>query len=244
MHCLSQLSKIIWLLHLPKLSSSLSLYSSGLCVDDAWESSGAGNNLNCSANDIQTSLVKVDGPDSCNPGDSISVNVTIGIRFPSSRYDFAVFTSSQENIFGNSCALDVLGEREAANATRFVSDQDGDACYDVEIEGEFYLENFQLQDNLNIPCKTLSNSKTETVQMRYCHGWRSMDMNVDCIRYGTIPGSSTQCQCGTLDLGISIGGLQPSKSPTSPPSIAPTSSPSAAVTSLPCPGPYDPAGYR
>jgi hypothetical protein len=222
MNRLTHLTKIILLLNLPELSSSLSLYSSGLCVNDAWESTGAGTNLNCSANDIQTSLVKVDGPNSCKLGETISVNVTIGIRFPSSRYDFSVYTLSEENIFGKSCALDVLGEREALNSFSFVSDQDGDACYDVETEGEFYLEKFHLQDNLKIPCKTVLNSATETVQMHYCHGWRSKEMNVNCIRYGAIPGSSAQCHCGTVDLGIPLTGKissQPTRSPTSSPSL-------------------------
>lgn len=219
---LTQLTKIILLLNRPKLSSSFSLYSSGLCVDEAWTSTGADANLNCSANDIQTSLVKVDGPNSCKLGETIRVNVTIGIRFPSRRYDFSVYTLSEDNIFGSSCALDALGEREALNSTSFVSDQDGDACYDVETEGEFYLEKFQLQDNLKIPCKTVLNSETETVQVHYCHGWRSKEMNVNCIRYGAIPGSSAQCQCGTVDLGIPLtGGIssQPTKSPTSSPSL-------------------------
>ena len=55
-------------------------------------------------------------------------------------------------VFGDECALDVLGIEDAGNWTGGeINAGDGDACYDVFGNG-VELDNFRFQKNLHIPC--------------------------------------------------------------------------------------------
>jgi hypothetical protein len=195
-------------------------------MDDAWENSME-STLVCSARDIQTTIVEVNGPTSCAPGETIVVGLTIRVVFPTSRYDFSTYTLSEDTTFGTTCAVDILGQREAELATGRVVDQDSDTCYDIQADDNAYtLEEFQLQENLRVPCQGAVDSPAETVTWTYCHGWRTAELDADCIRTGVIPSSANECQCGSLDLGIHIGVETPS------PTKAPTSSPSAVSVEL------------
>jgi hypothetical protein len=51
-----------------------------------------GTDLGCTANDVSTTVIDVQGPTSCKKGDSITVNVTTSVYFSATRYDFAIYT--------------------------------------------------------------------------------------------------------------------------------------------------------
>ena len=142
-------------------------YSSGPCMNEAWLSGGGGNELGCTANEVTTSVVSVDGPTSCKEGEFIYVNVTTSILFRATRYDFAVYTSTEpegDPIFGDECALDTLGVDDATSGIMTggtIEVGDGDSCYDVFVNGQgATLNNFRFQENLRIPC--LGNDETGT----------------------------------------------------------------------------------
>lgn len=150
-------------------------YLSGRCMNAAWQA-GNGNStqeLGCSANEVTATVVGVDGPVSCREGDIISVNVTTSIKFRATRYDFAIYTSTVaggDPIFGEECALDVLGPEDAAgNITGgTIEVGDGDSCYDVFGNGAV-LQNFRFQDNLKIPCVGDNSTTSEFLRANKCH---------------------------------------------------------------------------
>lgn len=143
------------------LASSIvsAIYPSGPCMNDVWQNTGnSGTALNCNANEVSTTVLGVDGPTSCMKGDIIVVNVTTSIYFRASRYDFAIYTltdnsGASDPIFGSECAIDVLGQTDADFAPENIQNQDRDACFDVVANSGWTLEQFQFQDNLHVPCE-------------------------------------------------------------------------------------------
>ena len=132
-------------------------YLSGPCMNEAWQGDDrTSTNLGCTANEVTSEIVSVDGPTSCKEGEFIFVNVTTSIHFRATRYDFAIYTSTVpggDPIFGDECALDVLGVDNAGVITGGeIKVGDGDECYDVFGNGAT-LENFRFQENLRIPCE-------------------------------------------------------------------------------------------
>lgn len=63
-------------------------------MNEAWQyGEDTTTALGCSANEVEASVVDVEGPTSCKEGEYIFVNVTTSIYFKATRYDFAVYTS-------------------------------------------------------------------------------------------------------------------------------------------------------
>ncbi len=143
------------------LASSIAsaIYPSRPCMNDVWQSTeNSGTELNCNANEVSTTVLGVDGPTSCMKGDIIVVNITTSIYFRASRYDFAIYTltdnsGASDPIFGSECAIDVLGQTDADFAPENIQNQDRDACFDVVANSGWSLEQFQFQDNLHVPCE-------------------------------------------------------------------------------------------
>lgn len=152
--------------------------------------------MSCTANDVETQVVDVVGPVSCMRGEIITVNVTSSIHFRSTRYDFAIYTyagtldADGSPVYGENCAVDVLGEDEALLAPRNIKDADGDSCYDVLAQSGYTLENFKFQDNLMIPCDDQLGSSV--VHMQNCFSWRVPGQNEDCNVHYAYPGCELQ----------------------------------------------------
>lgn len=214
----------------PFVSAIAPEYATGPCMNTAWQASGASTILSCNANEVTASVVDVEGPTSCKEGEFIYVNITTSIYFRNSRYDFAVYTATVpggDPLFGDECALDVLGVEDEGPMTggEIRKSGDGDNCYDVFGNGAS-LDNFAYQNNLKIPCEGNSDTGEYTsVFLQNCFAWRSAGQNEVCEVEGAYPGSSSKCDCAALDLGIRVVG------PTSPPSIS--AQPSEAPSLMP-----------
>ena len=129
-------------------------------MNDVWQGTdNSGTELSCNANEVSTTVLGIDGPTSCKKGDIIVVNITTSIYFRASRYDFAIYTLTDNSgelddpIFGNECAVDVLTQEDADFAPDNIQNQDRDACYDVVAKSGWTLEQFKFQDNLHVPCE-------------------------------------------------------------------------------------------
>ena len=113
----------------------------GPCMNTIFQANGNNNNLQCTAKEVELEATKVEGPDTCEQGTIITVNITANVYFHATRYDLAFYTYTGNNtldpIFGESCAVDILGEDdqiigwEEGNEENGVYDMDGDICYDV-----------------------------------------------------------------------------------------------------------------
>jgi len=113
----------------------------GPCMNTIFQANGNNNNLQCTAKEVELEATKVEGPDTCEQGTIITVNISANVYFHATRYDLAFYTYTGNNtldpIFGESCAVDILGEDdqiigwEEGNEENGVYDMDGDVCYDV-----------------------------------------------------------------------------------------------------------------
>ena len=113
----------------------------GPCMNTIFQANGNNNNLQCTAKEVELEATKVEGPTTCEQGTIITVNITANVYFHATRYDLAFYTYTGNNtldpIFGESCAVDILGEDdqiigwEEGNEENGVYDMDGDVCYDV-----------------------------------------------------------------------------------------------------------------
>ena len=50
------------------------------------------NNLQCTAKEVEMEATEVEGPDTCEQGTIITVNITANVYFHASRYDLAFYT--------------------------------------------------------------------------------------------------------------------------------------------------------
>jgi hypothetical protein len=141
------------------IGTAPALYSAGPCMNDVWQSTeNSGTELSCNANEVSTTVLGIDGPTACKKGEIIVVNITTSIYFRASRYDFAIYTltdntGASDPIFGSECAVDVLGQEDANFAPQHIKNQDSDACFDVVANSGWTLEKFKFQDNLRVPCE-------------------------------------------------------------------------------------------
>ena len=113
----------------------------GPCMNTIFQANGNNNNLQCTAKEVELEATKVEGPTTCEQGTIITVNITANVYFHATRYDLAFYTytgnSSLDPVFGESCAVDILGEDdqiigwEEGDEENGVYDMDGDVCYDV-----------------------------------------------------------------------------------------------------------------
>jgi hypothetical protein len=139
--------------------SAAASYSSGHCMNTVWSNTeNSGTELSCNANEVATTLLGIDGPTACKKGDIIVVNITTSIYFRASRYDFAIYTLTDNNgasdpIFGSECAVDILGSADAAFAPDHIQELDNDSCFDVVANSGWTLEQYSFQDNLHVPCE-------------------------------------------------------------------------------------------
>ena len=98
-------------------------------MNDVWQiTENSGTALSCNANEVSTTVLGVDGPTTCMKGDIIDVNITTSIYFRASRYDFAIYTltdnsGASDPIFGSECAIDVLGQQDADFAPDNIKNQ-------------------------------------------------------------------------------------------------------------------------
>lgn len=134
-------------------------YAAGPCMNTVWSNTeNSGTELSCNANEVATTLLGIDGPTACKKGDSIVVNITTSIYFRASRYDFAIYTLTDNNgasdpIFGSECTVDILGTEDAAFAPEHIQELDNDSCFDVVANSGWTLEQYRFQDNLHVPCE-------------------------------------------------------------------------------------------
>ena len=128
-------------------------------MNDVWQNmANSGTELSCTANEVTTTVLGIDGPSYCKKGDIIVVNITTSIYFRASRYDFAIYTltdnsGASDPIFGSECAVDVLGQEDNDFAPNNIQNVDGDGCYDVISRNGWILERYKFQDNLHVPCE-------------------------------------------------------------------------------------------
>ena len=80
-------------------------------------------------------------------------------------------------IFGESCAVDILGEDDSLEfedgIANGVYDMDGDICYDVVGKSGWSLTNFTFQENLTVPCEFGEDESIQTVFVQTCFSWRT-----------------------------------------------------------------------
>lgn len=141
------------------IDNASALIAQGPCMNDVWQGAeNSGTELSCNANEVTTTVLSIDGPTYCEKGEIIVVNVTTSIYFRASRFDFAIYTltdnsGASDPIFGSECAIDVLGQKDADFAPDNIINQDSDTCFDVVATSGWTLENFKFQDNLKVPCE-------------------------------------------------------------------------------------------
>ena len=147
-------------------------------MNDVWQNTAnSGTELSCTANEVTTTVLGIDGPSYCKRGDIIVVNVTTSIYFRASRYDFAIYTltdnsGASDPIFGSECAIDVLGQEDNDFAPVNIQDIDGDGCFDVVARNGWTLEQFKFQDNLHVPCEGepgTSKVKFDDIDSNFAH---------------------------------------------------------------------------
>ena len=89
----------------------------GPCMNDVFQAAGNNNNLGCTAKEVELEATKVEGPATCEQGTIITVNITANVYFHASRYDLAFYTytgnQTLDPVFGESCAVDILGEEDS-----------------------------------------------------------------------------------------------------------------------------------
>ena len=223
-------------------------------MNDVWQSTeNSGTELSCTANEVTTTVLGIDGPSYCKKGDIIVVNITTSIYFRASRYDFAIYTltdnsGASDPIFGSECAIDVLGPEDNEFAPDNIQNVDGDGCFDVISRNGWTLEKFRFQDNLHVPCEgepgklkvkfddigsnfahlifmlssPILGTTTETVHLQNCFSWRTNGQDELCdASHPAYPGSSSKCDCASMDLGIII---YEEGVPSNKPSLSPTAS--------------------
>ena len=80
-------------------------------------------------------------------------------------------------VFGESCAVDILGEDDSLQfedgLENGVYDMDGDVCYDVVGKSGWMLANFTFQENLTVPCEFGEDESIQTVFVQTCFSWRT-----------------------------------------------------------------------
>eukprot|EP00986_Skeletonema_menzelii_P004265 scaffold1448_cov80-Skeletonema_menzelii.AAC.1 len=225
------------------IGTASAIYSAGPCMNDVWQSTGnSGADLSCTANEVSTTVLGIDGPSYCKKGDIIVVNVTTSIYFRASRMDFAIYTltdnsGASDPIFGSECAIDVLGQEDSEFAPDNIQNSDNDACFDVIARNGWTLEKFKFQDNLHVPCEGEPGTTTQTVHLQNCFSWRTSGQDEVCdASHPAYPGASSKCDCASMDLGIiiyedAVPSQQPSLSPSisTMPSSVPTLAPSISL---------------
>lgn len=149
-------------------------------MNEVFKAFGNNNNLQCTAKEVTMEATEVEGPDTCEQGTLITVNITANIHFHASRYDMAFYTytgnEALDPVFGESCAVDVLGPDdglEFEDGENGVFNMDGDICYDVVGQSGWHLVNFTFQDNLVVPCEFGEDASTQTVNVQTCFSWRT-----------------------------------------------------------------------
>eukprot|EP00956_Cyclotella_meneghiniana_P020956 scaffold37623_cov59-Cyclotella_meneghiniana.AAC.2 len=124
------------------------------------------NNLGCTAKEVYANSATVmQGPTSCERGGYIYVNISASIHFNTDLYDVGMYTATSActpsasascGLEAATCAVDVLGPDDSANAPNNVLQNDvkqgDDICYDVLAGSGYDLELFEFQKNLKIPC--------------------------------------------------------------------------------------------
>ncbi len=152
----------------------------GPCMNEVFQAFGNNNNLQCTAKEVTMDATYVEGPDTCERGDVITVNITANVHFHATRYDLAFYTytgnQAMDPIFGESCAVDILGEEDSLefeNGENGVYEMDGDICYDVLGQSGWHLVNFTFQENLTIPCEFGEDELLQTVHVQTCFSWRT-----------------------------------------------------------------------
>ncbi|KAL7497451.1 hypothetical protein ACHAWT_007422 [Skeletonema menzelii] len=225
------------------IGTASAIYSAGPCMNDVWQSTGnSGADLSCTATEVSTTVLGIDGPSYCKKGDIIVVNVTTSIYFRASRMDFAIYTltdnsGASDPIFGSECAIDVLGQDDSEFAPDNIQNSDNDACFDVIARNGWTLEKFKFQDNLHVPCEGEPGTTTQTVHLQNCFSWRTSGQDEVCdASHPAYPGASSKCDCASMDLGIiiyedAVPSQQPSLSPSisTMPSSVPTLAPSISL---------------
>ena len=63
----------------------------GPCMNSVFQQYN-NNNLQCTAKEVEMEATKVEGPDTCEQGTIITVNITANVYFHASRYDLAFYT--------------------------------------------------------------------------------------------------------------------------------------------------------
>lgn len=123
--------------------------------------------LVCTAKDVYANNATVlEGPNSCERGSFIYVNISASIHFNAARYDPAIYTASSDctvnntvnncAVDGRTCAVDVLTQKDATGTNGAIASDDTrqagqDSCYDVTANG-YDLNGFLFQRNLKIEC--------------------------------------------------------------------------------------------
>ncbi|KAL7552796.1 hypothetical protein ACHAWF_016052, partial [Thalassiosira exigua] len=214
----------------------------GPCMYEVYKAYGGPGNLQCTAKEVQMDTTEVEGPDTCEQGTTITVNITANVHFNADRFDLAFYTytgtENRDPVYGESCAVDILGAEdthENQDGDNGVYDMDGDVCYDVLAQSGWHLTNYKFQENLVVPCEFGEDSSTQTVHVQTCFSWRTpgnnnkKNENLHCDESAAYPGTPSKCTCTWTDINIPIRldpSSMPSKSPS--PSLYPSFNPSHA----------------
>lgn len=152
----------------------------GPCMNEVFQAFGNNNNLQCTAKEVTMEATEVEGPETCEQGDVITVNITAHVHFHSSRYDLAFYTytgnQTMDPVFGESCAVDILGPDDALefqDGENGVYEMDGDICYDVVGKSGWHLLGYQFQRDLTVPCEFGEDETVQTVHIQTCFSWRT-----------------------------------------------------------------------
>ena len=177
------------------------------------------NNLGCTANEVQAVATDVEGPQFCEIGSTVTVNVTASISFNADRYDVGLYTytgspdayTDDSAVTGDKCAFQLLSDQcplANENTTENgVYNTDGDECCDVVAQSGYTLDGFRFQDNLEVPC--VSARDDTRLALQTCFTWRQGADGSDCPANASLPlyswpGTSAKCECTFIFLNITV----------------------------------------
>ena len=149
----------------------------------------------CPASDVTAVATDVEGPETCEIGSKVKVNVTARLEFSNTRYNIGVYTftgtpdglgfdsNSKAAVFGDECAFDRPTETFLVSTNPAIGIQDIDkidSCLDAGVSsnetgggsGAFTYEGFKFQKNLEIPCATEYGESLLALQA--CFTWRTL----------------------------------------------------------------------
>lgn len=202
------------------LPSSLASAQVPNCIQDVWQAHGNAQSLSCTANDI--TLASVSGicvddgaggcvvPSSCIEGLPVTLTADFTMSLTAqTRYDLGLYIATDggggDGAVTGQCADNVV--TSANSVTFFNEDAAPDVCGDIA--APLYTPQV-IHQTITVQCT--DGNGDGTLNLPWCTSWRQPGSNEICdsavfttpALFDAYPGSPSKCNCGALDIGITV----------------------------------------